>query len=280
MHSRELGLVLAHQLFGVEDLHFGLWDADLELRPGNLAKAQQRYSELVLGALPPPPARVLDIGCGTGHLLAQLLERGYAADGVIPSPGLARVVRERLAARPGAAVRLFECKLEDIALAETSGRYDAALFSESFQYIPMDASLRIAYALLRPGGVMVISDFFKTERHRQGGPGDRSFGGGHAWQEFRSKIDATAFRLLREEDLTQRVSPNLDLINDLLLHRIKPASETLGRYLSDSHPVISWIARRLLAKKLAKAHYKYFSGHRNRETFERYKTYRLLVYAK
>lgn len=213
-------------------------------------------------------------------MLAQLLDRGYAADGVIPSAGLARVVRERLAARPGVASRLFECKLEDFQVAESNGRYDVVLFSESFQYIPMEASLPIAHALLRPGGVMVICDFFKTERHGDGGPGDRSFGGGHAWREFQSRIGATAFRLLREEDLTQRVSPNLDLINDVLLHKVKPVSETLGRYLSDNHPVVSWIGRRLLARKLEKANYKYFSGHRNKDTFERYKSYRLLVYGK
>jgi len=31
-------------------------------------------------------------------------------------------------------------------------------------------------------------------------------------------------------------------------------------------------------KKLEKANYKYFSGYRSKETFERYKSYRLLVY--
>ena len=30
MRSRELGLVLAQHLLGVEDMHYGLWDADLE----------------------------------------------------------------------------------------------------------------------------------------------------------------------------------------------------------------------------------------------------------
>ncbi|TMH44580.1 MAG: hypothetical protein E6H59_06895 [Betaproteobacteria bacterium] len=69
MHSRELGLVLAQQLLGVEDLHYGLWDADLELKLGNLAVAQQRYNDMLIANLPRPEreVRVLDIGCGTGH---------------------------------------------------------------------------------------------------------------------------------------------------------------------------------------------------------------------
>ena len=64
MHSRELGLVLAKQLLGVEDLHYGLWDADLELKLGNLATAQQRYNDMLIAQLPRPEreVRVLDIG--------------------------------------------------------------------------------------------------------------------------------------------------------------------------------------------------------------------------
>jgi len=278
MHSRELGLVLARQLLGVEDLHFGLWDTDLELRPGNLATAQQRYSDLLIGALPPPPARVLDIGCVTGHLLAQLVDRSYRVDGVIPAPSLAKVVRERLAERPGCDSRLFECKFEDFPVAQMAGAYDVALFAESFQYIPMAASLPAVHTLLKPGGTMVICDFFKTEHHGDGGTGDRSFGGGHALKDFRDRMRAAPLRQLRDEDLTPRVSPNLDLINDILLNKVKPVGESLGRYFGDNYPLTSWVVRKLLARKIAKANYKYFSGHRSKATFERYKSYRLLVY--
>ena len=59
---------------------------------------------------------------------------------------------------------------------------------------------------------------------------------------------------------------------------VKPVGLSLQRYLSDNYPKLPWIAQQLLRKKIAKANYKYFSGHRNQETFERYKTYRLMVY--
>jgi SAM-dependent methyltransferase len=283
MDSRELGLVLAQQILGVDDLHYGLWDADLELKLTNLGTAQQRYTDMLIDALPPAqpgPVRVLDIGCGTGHLLAQLLDRGYRADGVVPAPNLAKLVRQRLDKRPQAQATLYECKFEDFPAGDHAGEFDAAVFSESFQYIPMSVSLPKVYALLKPGGRMIICDFFKTENHGDKGPGDKSFGGGHKLAEFRRQIGNSAFATLRDEDITARVSPNLDLLNDLLLNTVKPAGLTLDRYFESNYPALSWIARKLLRRRVDRANYKYFSGHRTGKTFERYKNYRMMVFAK
>jgi SAM-dependent methyltransferase len=280
MHSRELGLVLAQQLGSVEDLHYGLWDPDLELSFANLRTAQQRYSDLLLDQLPPASGavRVLDIGCGTGHLMRQLLDRGYQSDGVIPAKDLGALVRRRLGETPGYEPRIFECKFEDFPVQEHRERYDVCLFSESFQYIRPGDSLPLVQQLLKPGGLLVICDFFKTDAHGDGGPGDKSFGGGHHWHEFQAAIAHFPFEQERDDDLTTRVSPNLQLLNDWLMNRARPAAITLHRYFSGNHPLVTRAVLWAFRKRLRKLQYKYFSGFRSRETFERYKTYHLLVY--
>jgi len=281
MNSRELGLVLTEQLLGADDLHYGLWGDGLEPSMANLKAAQQRYSDMLLGALPPPepgPVRVLDVGCGTGHLMAQMRARGYVADGVIPSERLARRVRARLESAPGEPSRIFECGFEELS-SETAGRvYDVVLFSESFQYIDLDAAIRGVSELLKPGGLLVICDFFKSEHHGDGGPGDRSFGGGHDWRRFRERMGHAPLAPLRDEDITARVSPNLDLLNELLQARVAPAAGTLREYLTGNYPKTSWLLGRIFRKKLAKFRYKYLDGHRSAAIFERYKTYRFLTY--
>ncbi len=287
MSSRELGLVLAQQLLGVDDLHYGLWDDDLPLTFSNLAEAQQRYSNLILEALPPPEEggkKVLDIGCGTGHLLTQLLARGYAADGLVPAPKLAEQVRRRLAEEADQErkpARLFECAFEQFPVQAHPGYYDAALFSESFQYIPMSASLPILAQIVRPGGQVVICDFFQTEHAGDGGPGDRSFGGGHRMQAFYTELERYPFALLQDVDITRQVSPNIRLLDETLMHKLLPAGQTLNRYLSTNYAtswrIIRALFRTVFRKKLEKQKYKYFSGHRTQAVFERYKTYRLLV---
>ncbi len=284
MSSRELGLVLAQQLLGVDDLHYGLWDDDLPLSFSNLGEAQQRYTNMVLDALPPPgdgSVRVIDIGCGTGHLLTQLLARGYCADGLVPAPKLAEQARKRLAGYEGKSATLFEQTLEAFPVDEYSGRYDAALFSESFQYIPLSASFPILERIVRPGGRVVICDFFQTEHSGDGGPGDRSFGGGHRMKAFYTELHKYPFSLVRDVDITRQVSPNIKLLDETLTHKLLPAGQTINRYLSTNYAaswrVIRGAFRLLFRKKLEKQKYKYFSGHRTQAVFERYKTYRLLV---
>lgn len=280
MGSRELGLVLTQQILGVDDLHYGLWDEGLELKMTNLGIAQQRYTDNMIAAMPAPkpgPVKVLDIGCGTGHVLGQLLSRGYLADGLVPAASLAKLVRKQQAKFPDIKSRFFECRFEDLPFNELEHQYDVCLFSESFQYISMEASFDLLQKILKPGGIVVICDFFKTEHHGDGGPGDGSFGGGHAMADFYRKVKESKFELVRDEDITQRVSPNLQLVNDLLHNTIKPVGLTLDKYLSDNYPKISWLIKKMLRKKFDRMNYKYFEGHRNKETFERYKTYHLMV---
>lgn len=282
MSSRELGLVLAQQILGVEDLHYGLWDADLELSVNNLSTAQQRYSAMLLGQLERllhdrSASRILDVGCGTGHLLQQLIEHGYRVDAVNPSVHLNKLVRARLAALQAATTTLYETTFESLPFARLRQQYDLLLFSESFQYIPLPDVFAQAPGLLRSGGQLVICDFFKTGAHCDGGDGDRSFSGGHLLEEFYRTVEHSPFRISYDEDLTTRVSPNIALLDEWLSQRLVPALSSMDEYLLGSRPRLTRVLKWLVRHKLARARYKYLSGHRSQAVFEKYKSYRLLV---
>jgi SAM-dependent methyltransferase len=274
--------VLAQQLLDVEDLHYGLWDPDLELRLGNIVQAQQRYTEMLLGAVEQclagiPRPSILDVGCGTGHMLTLMLGRGYQVDAVNPSAYLNRQVRERLRLLETHTTTLFETPFESLPLDDGGPRYDLLLFSESFQYIPLPDIFHKAPRLLKARGQLVICDFFKTDAHCDGGVGDRSFSGGHILGDFYRRVDESPFEIVKDEDLTSRVSPNIALLDEWLTNRLAPALGSIGLYLDSSYPRLTRLFKWLLRRRLERLRYKYLSGHRSQTVFEKYKSYRLVV---
>ena len=273
--SRTVGLVLLQQLLRLEELHYGLWDEGLAPTLANLPLAQRRYTEFLLAALrelAPPPRRVLDVGCGSGALLVDLRALGYDAEGVSPAPELIRLARQGQD-----EVRIFEYRFEDFPPAERSAHYDALVFSESFQYVALPAALERAQALLRPGGHLLVCDFFRSAAHGDGGPGDGTMGGGHPIAAFYEAMSRTRFTIVRDEDLTARIAPTLAIADEILMRRLLPASETLARYLAERRPWLYRALRLVGGRKLDKLRRKYFSGHRTPQTFARYKTYRLIA---
>lgn len=280
MNSRELGLVLAQQLFGVDDLHYGLWDEGLPATLANLPRAQRRYTAFLLEALrglSAAPSRTLDVGCGTGTLLVELCALGHEAEGVSAAPTLTRLARDRLASAGRRDVQIFDCRFEEFPCAERAHHYDVVLFAESFQYIELASALRQADAILRPGGHLVICDFFRSPADGDGGPADGTFGGGHSIAAFYDAVARSRFKIMRDTDLTALVAPTLAIADEILMRRLLPASETVTQYLAERRPWLLRALRFLCRRKLEKVRRKYFSGYRTPEVFIRYKTYRLIV---
>jgi SAM-dependent methyltransferase len=98
----------------------------------------------VRAALPPRPARVLEVGAGRGELAAALRDAGYDVLAIDP-------------AGDGAA-RVEPVALADLEAAE--GAFDAAVAVVSLHHVePLVASCERLAELLRRGGRLVIDEF-------------------------------------------------------------------------------------------------------------------------
>lgn len=118
------------------------------------AADSRRRMERVLARLPPPPARVLDLGVGTGRELASLLDAGYAPTGLDASPAML----ERCARR----TRPVPVVLADFwgPLPLGGASFDAAVaLHGTLAHPPAVAALaRLGHELarvVRPGGLLV-----------------------------------------------------------------------------------------------------------------------------
>jgi SAM-dependent methyltransferase len=103
------------------------------------------FYEFALSQLPPPPVRVLEVGCGGGEVAFALAEAGYSVTAIDPEAPEGPIFR-RVA-------------LEDF---ESDGVFDAVVASVSLHHVhDLGAAFDQIAALLRPGGVLVLEEFAK-----------------------------------------------------------------------------------------------------------------------
>ena len=269
MNSKEVGLavgqILGQQLFGMRELHYGLWSEGMEVSLSNFSKAQENYSRFLLERIPVGTRRILDVGSGTGEFARRLIAEGYEVDCVSPSPYLTALLREAIGTRG----RIYPTKMEDL---DTDQLYDLVLFSESFQYVDMRLALNKALSCLQPGKHIIVSDFF-----RRNVPGDSPLGGGHLFEEFEEILASSPVEVVVQEDLTEQTAPTMEMFGNFLNEAGIPLRDLVCDFIQRRHPLISKFLVWKLRKRFAKVDQKYFSGGLNGASFTQFKTYRFYL---
>ena len=175
---------------GVAYLHYGLYSDPDE----RIQTAQEHSTELLLTHLPPPSARILDVGTGLGTTLARLTALGYDAVGITPDEKQIATVR---AAHP--EVRVECARFEDYS----ADAFDAIVFQESSQYIDSDALFSHARELTLH--VLVLDEFAMRPLDTPGAL--------HSLTGFREAASRHGFAVVEETDVSDRAAPTIDYFN-------------------------------------------------------------------
>jgi SAM-dependent methyltransferase len=101
--------------------------------------------------------RVLDVGCGPGELLVELLDRGCMVSGADISAGMLELARSRTASHPGRDS--LDLRITDLeSLDYACGAFDAVICAGVIEYLDTDtAALAEINRVLAPGGRLIIS---------------------------------------------------------------------------------------------------------------------------
>jgi SAM-dependent methyltransferase len=123
-------------------------------RDGAESEYDQRRLAIIADIVAPhvtrADARVLDIGCATGRLLANLRDRGFAnVTGLDPSPACAATAK-----------RLYGIIVHTMTLAElgaTDERFDVAILVGVLEHLrDLDEAFRHLRTILNPGGLLYV----------------------------------------------------------------------------------------------------------------------------
>lgn len=103
--------------------------------------------------LAPPPARLIEFGCGVGWLSLFLAQRGYAVTGVDISPDAIVAANQQKELR---GLTNAEFRVGDYEDAVPAHDFDYALFYDSLHHAEDEKlAVRRAFEALRPGGAMI-----------------------------------------------------------------------------------------------------------------------------
>lgn len=103
--------------------------------------------------LPPPPAKPLDLGCGTGWTSCMFAKRGYDVAAQDICPDMIDCANKNKLKEGLQSVNFIVLDYEDMNF---DSEFDCAVFYDSLHHaVDEEAALRMVYKALKPGGICV-----------------------------------------------------------------------------------------------------------------------------
>jgi MPBQ/MSBQ methyltransferase len=240
----DYGLRLMAEVLKTEHLHWGYFPdkkfKEEAMTLTGLKEAQLEYTKNLFLFIPGTVRSILDVGAGLGKTAYLLTKNGYQVSCLSNDKYQQTTINQKYPAIP-----FIKSKFEDSRLNQT---FDLVLMSESVQYLNWPRTLNKLEEVLKPGGFLLTSDYFRKT--------DNLFYKTCKVRESFEIANKNKFDLIKEEDITDNVLPTLDFAMYSFDNYILPAANIAGEAISNSTPpLVKYLANIFLKKQLQKAHY-------------------------
>ena len=269
----DLELFFCTEILKLNSLHYGYWEDSKKLTEGGkkltlegLRGAQQKYTDILIEAIPKNVKSILDVGCGIGDVSRALSKLEYDVTAISPDSNHAKYFENLLS-----QLTFLQTKFEDLDIDD---KFDLILMSESQNYFPTEIGFRQCATLLLPKGYLLVSGMFRKDS------GSNIAEVPNTIEDYAKIAEKHGLLLIENVDITPNILPTIDFIYESMESYVEPSVKMLNQFISSIAPLKSWFIKVFFRKQINKTLqiYSYYRRRTNPLFFEKNIVYARLLF--
>ena len=269
----DLELFFCTEILKLNSLHYGYWEESEKLKEEGtkltldcVRNAQQKYTDILIEAIPENVKSILDVGCGIGDVSRALSKLEYDVTAISPDSNHAKYFENH-----SSKLSFFQTKFEDL---KVDRQFDLVLMSESQNYFPTEIGFRQCTALLLPEGYLLVSGMFKKDSDSEIAEVPNTI------DDYAKAAEKHGLLLIENVDITPNILPTIDFIHESMESYVEPSTRMLNQFISSTSPLKSWLIKFFFRKQIDKTLqiYRYYRRRTDPLFFEKNIVYARLLF--
>ena len=269
----DLELFFCTEILKLNSLHYGYWEESEKPTEGDnkltlecLRDGQQKYTDMLIEAIPKNVKSILDVGCGIGDVSRTLSKLEYDVTAISPDSNHAKYFENHLS-----KLTFLQTKFEDL---DIDSKFDLILMSESQNYFPIEIGFRQCTTLLLPEGYLLVSGMFRKNSDSEIAEVPNTI------EDYAKVAEKHGLLLIDNVDITENILPTIGFIYESMQNYVEPGAKMLSQFISSIAPLKSWFIKIFFRKQINKTLqiYDYYRKRTNPLFFEKNIVYARLLF--
>ncbi len=241
--SLDLELFFCTEILKLNSLHYGYWEeSEKPTEEGNkltlegLRAGQEKYTDILIEAIPKNVKSILDVGCGIGDVSRALVKSEYDVTAISPDRNHAKYFEDHLS-----KLTFLQTKFEDL---KVDNKFDLILMSESQNYFPTETGFRQCTSFLLPKGYLLVSGMFKKDSNSKITEVPNTI------EDYARTAEKHGLVLITNIDITQNILPTINFTYESIERYVEPSVTMLNHFISSISPLKSWFIKFFFRKQI------------------------------